>query len=237
MWTVPAPADGRPVVGITCYVEQARWGVWDQPAALLPLRYVEGVHAAGGRAVLLPPCPADGDPVLDRLDALVFAGGADLDPALYDEPPHPETTGIRPDRDAAEAPLMRAALERDLPVLGICRGMQVMAVVSGGTLVQHLPEAVGHEGHRPAPGTYGRHDVRLAPGSRAYDVLGATVNVPTYHHQGLAAPGTLEVTGWADDGSPEVVEDPTRRFAIGVLWHPEAGEDPRLFQALVGAAR
>jgi putative glutamine amidotransferase len=226
----------RPVVGITSYVEQARWGVWDVPAVVLPFRYVERVEAAGATAVVLPPSASTDAAVLDRLDAVVFAGGADLDPALYDQAAHEQTTGLRPDRDAAEVPLMRAALDRDLPLLGICRGMQVLSVVSGGALEQHLPDLVGHEGHRPEPGVYGRHDVRLAPGSLAHRLLGDEVSVPSYHHQGLASAGTLTVTGWADDESPEVVEDPTRRFALGVLWHPEAGDDPRLFEALVAAA-
>lgn len=226
----------RPVVGITCYVEQARWGVWDVPAAVLPFRYVERVEAAGGRGVILPPTAAADDSVLDRLDAVVFAGGADLDPGLYGQEPHPETSGVRPERDAAEVPLMRAALDRDVPVLGICRGLQVMAVVRGGSLTQHLPDVVGHERHRPAPGVYGLHEVRLAPGSRAHSILGDAVSVPSYHHQGLDAAGSLTVTGWADDDTPEVVEDPSRRFAVGVLWHPEAGDDLRLFSALVDAA-
>lgn len=227
----------RPVVGITSYVEQARWGVWDVPAAVLPFHYVERVEAAGASAVLLPPSAATDGDVLGRLDGVVFAGGADLDPALYGEAAHPETTGLRPERDAAELPLMRAALDRDVPLLGICRGMQVLSVVSGGTLVQHLPDEVGHERHRPAPGVYGTHSVRLHPGSRAHHLLGDEVSVPSYHHQGLASPGSLTVSGWADDGTPEVVEDPSRRFAVGVLWHPEAGEDLRLFEGLVAAAR
>ena len=227
----------RPVVGITSYVEQARWGVWDIPAVVLPFRYVERVEAAGATAVVLPPAATSDAEVLDRLDAVVFAGGADLDPALYDQPAHERTTGLRPERDAAEVPLMRAALDRDLPLLGICRGMQVLSVVSGGALEQHLPDVVGHEGHRPEPGVYGRHGVRLAPGSLAHRLLGDEVSVPSYHHQGLVSAGSLTVTGWADDESPEVVEDPTRRFALGVLWHPEADHDLRLFEALVGAAR
>jgi putative glutamine amidotransferase len=227
----------RPVVGITSYVEEARWGVWDLPAVVLPFRYVERVEAAGATAVVLPPAATSDAEVLDRLDAVVFAGGSDLDPALYDQPAHEKTTGLRPERDAAEVPLMRAALDRDLPLLGICRGMQVLSVVSGGALEQHLPDVVGHDGHRPEPGVYGRHGVRLAPGSLAHRLLGDEVSVPSYHHQGLASAGSLTVTGWADDESPEVVEDPTRRFALGVLWHPEAGDDLRLFEALVGAAR
>jgi putative glutamine amidotransferase len=226
----------RPVVGITSYVEQARWGVWDLPAVVLPFGYVERVEAAGATAVVLPPAATSDAEVLDRLDAVVFAGGADLDPSLYHQPAHEKTTGLRPERDAAEVPLMRAALDRDLPLLGICRGMQVLSVVSGGALEQHLPDVVGHEGHRPEPGVYGRHGVRLAPGSLAHRLLGDEVSVPSYHHQGLASAGSLTVTGWADDESPEVVEDPTRRFALGVLWHPEAGDDVRLFEALVAAA-
>ena len=225
-----------PIVGITSYVEQARWGVWDVPAAVLPFSYVERVEAAGGRAVVLPPTAARDDAVLDRLDAIVFAGGADLDPALYGEQPHAETTGLRPERDAAEVPLMRAALDRDLPLLGVCRGMQLLAVVCGGTLVQHLPDEVGHERHRPSPGVYGMHEVRLESGSRAAAILGEQVSVPSYHHQGLDSPGSLSVTGWADDGTAEVVEHLDRRFALGVLWHPEASEDLRLFTALVVAA-
>jgi putative glutamine amidotransferase len=227
----------RPVVGITSYVEQARWGVWDLPAVVLPFRYVGRVEAAGATAVVLPPSATRDAEVLDRLDAVVFAGGADLDPALYDQPAHEQTAGLRPDRDAAEVPLMRAALDRDLPLLGICRGMQVLSVVSGGSLTQHLPDLVGHDRHRPSPGVYGHHGVHLAPGSIAHRLLGDEVSVPSYHHQGLASAGSLTVTGWADDESPEVVEDPSRRFALGVLWHPEAGDDLRLFEALVGAAR
>ena len=232
MWTVHR----APMIGITAYVEQARWGVWDVPAVLVPFRYVERVEAAGGRAVVLPPTAAADDAVLDILDGVVFAGGADLDPALYGEEAHAETTGLRPERDAAELPLMRSALDRDLPTLGICRGMQLLTVVSGGSLVQHLPDAVGHERHRPSPGVYGLHDVRLEPGSRVQGILGDQVSVPSYHHQGIDSAGSLTVTGWADDETPEVVEDPDKRFAVGVLWHPEAGDDLRLFQALVLAA-
>ena len=227
----------RPVIGITSYVEQARWGVWDVPAVLLPFAYVSKVEAAGGRAVILPPSAAQDDDVLARVDGLVFAGGADLDPGLYGQQPAPETTGVRPERDAGEVPLMRAALENDVPTLGICRGMQLLAVVREGSLVQHLPDVVSHEDHRPAPGVYGLHDVRLEPGSRVHAILGDTVTVPSYHHQGLDKPGTLSVTGWSHDGTPEVVEDPEHRFALGVLWHPEASEDGRLFDALVAACR
>jgi putative glutamine amidotransferase len=227
----------RPVVGITSYIEQAKWGVWDQPAVVLPHSYVLAVEAAGARAVVLPPSAVGVDEAVARLDAVVFAGGADLDPAMYGDAPHPSTIGVRPDRDAGELPLLQAALRADLPVLGICRGMQLLAVAHGGNLVQHLPDVVGHERHRPSPGVYGLHEIRTAKGSLAHAVLGDRVVVPSYHHQGLGSPGSLTVTGWADDDSPEVVEDPARRFALGVLWHPEAGDDPRLFEALVAATR
>ena len=228
----------RPLIGITSYVEQARWGVWDTTAALVPHAYVRQVERAGGRAVVVPPTTdGDDDPLLGVLDGLLLAGGADLDPARYGQQPHHETAGLRPDRDAAELTLLTQALAADLPVLGVCRGMQLMVVHAGGALHQHLPEVVGHDRHRPGPGVYGEHPVRLAAGSGVAGILGEEVSVRSYHHQGLADPGTLTVTGWADDGSAEVVEDPTRRFALGVLWHPEVGDDPRLFDALVAAAR
>ena len=227
----------RPVIGITTSVEQARWGVWDLPAALLPFRYVSQVEAAGAIAVLLPPTATSDVDVLGRLDGVVFAGGADLSPLLYDQEPHPETIGVRQGRDSAEIPLLRAALERDTPVLGICRGMQLMSVVAGGSLVQHLPETVGHQRHRPEPGVFGQHEVSVAAGSRLHDIVGDALTVPSYHHQGLADAGTMTVTAWAEDDTPEAVEDPTRRFAVGVLWHPEMSEDLRLFEALVAAAR
>ncbi len=226
----------RPLIGITSYVEVARWGVWDTIAALVPHAYVRQVEEAGGRAVVVPPTADDDDPLLGVLDGLLLAGGADLDPARYGQELHHETAGLRPDRDAAELVLLSHALDADLPVLGVCRGMQLMAVHAGGALHQHLPDVVGHERHRPGPGVYGDHPVRLAAGSAVAEILGAQVSVRSYHHQGLADPGSLAVTGWADDGSPEVVEDPQRRFAIGVLWHPEVGDDPRLFKALVAAA-
>jgi putative glutamine amidotransferase len=232
---MPPGAAGRPVVGVTSYVEDARWGVWDRRAVLLPYAYVESLERAGARVLVIPPSPDDAASVVDRLDALVVAGGADLDPALYDAPPHAETLGVRPDRDAGELPLLAEALTRDLPVLGICRGMQLMAVAHGGSLVQHLPDVVGHDRHRPRPGVYGRHGVRLAPGSVVASVLGEVVEVPSYHHQGLGSAGSLTVSGWADDGTPEAVEDTGRRFVLGVLWHPEADDDPRLFDALIAA--
>jgi putative glutamine amidotransferase len=184
--------------------------------------------------VLLPPDDADAD-VLRVLDGLVLSGGADIDPAFYGEAPAP-LTDTRPDRDAGEFALLVAALERDLPVLGVCRGMQLLAAAAGGSLHQHLPDVIGHEKHRPAPGVYGTHPVRFAPGSRIAALMGDDTEVNSYHHQAVADPGSLTVTGWAGDGVIEAVEDPARRFLLGVQWHPEAARDIRLFQALVAAA-
>ena len=227
----------RPVIGITAYREQVRWGVWDQPAVLIPAAYVDKVHAAGGLPVVLPPSSA-GDPLaIDFLDGLILAGGADLNPELYGQHPHAETVGWRPDRDAGELALLEGALSRDLPVLGICRGLQIMTVHAGGTLDQHLPDVLGHDRHRPEPGILGLHEVSLVDGSLVWHAIGASATVNSYHHQGVANPGSLVVTGWADDETIEAVEVPGKRFAVGVLWHPEAGDDPRLFEALLHAAR
>jgi putative glutamine amidotransferase len=226
----------RPVIGISAYREQAQWGVWDQPAVLIPATYVDQVAAAGGLPVVLPPGTGTDPQVLELLDGLVLAGGADLNPDRYGQPPHSETTGWRDDRDAGELALVDGALQCDLPVLGICRGLQIMTVHAGGRLEQHLPDVVGHEGHRPEPGVFGIHDVTLTPGSRVHAVLGDQVSVKSYHHQGVSDTGSLTTAGHAFDGSIEVVEVPGKRFAVGVLWHPEAGDDPRLFEALVSAA-
>jgi putative glutamine amidotransferase len=226
----------RPIIGVTAYVEPATWGVWrDLPTALIPAAYVEAVTLAGGRAVLLPPDGTDTD-VLRVLDGLVLGGGADLTPQLYGQSPEP-LTETRPDRDAAELPLTRAALAADLPILGVCRGMQVLAVAAGGGLHQHLPDVLGHERHRPAPGVYGSHDANLTPGSRIATLMGDDLQIHCYHHQGVADPGKLTVTGTTEDGLIEAVEDPERRFVLGVQWHPELARDVRLFGALVQAAR
>jgi putative glutamine amidotransferase len=231
----------RPVIGLTTYAEEARFGIQDTFAAVLPMAYVTAVHRSGGRAVLITP-DDPGTDVLHGLDGILFTGGSDVDPALYREQPHP-TTRVKPLRDAAELPLMRAALAADLPLLGICRGMQLMAVAYGGRLHQHLPEVLGHHAHRPltepAPASrYGAHPVTLAPGSLGQKILGDSLEVNSFHHQGVANPGDLTPVGWCpDDELIEVVEDPARTFALGVQWHPEETPDPRLFAALVEAAR
>lgn len=225
----------RPIIGITTYVESVAWGVWEpRPAALLPYTYVQAVTAAGGRAVLLPPDERGGD-VVAALDGLVLSGGADVGPELYGQRPGP-LTETRPDRDAGELPLLTDALAADLPVLAVCRGMQLLAVAYGGRLHQHLPDVLGHEKHRPGPAVYGSHGVRFAHDSRIAGIMEGDTEVNTYHHQGVADPGGLTVTGWADDGLIEAVEDPERRFVVGVQWHPEEAGDVRPFAALATAA-
>ncbi|MFF0466137.1 gamma-glutamyl-gamma-aminobutyrate hydrolase family protein [Micromonospora zamorensis] len=225
----------RPLIGISAYVEPADWAVWrGVPAVLVPAAYVRAVTAAGGRAVVLPPDDVDGE-VVAVLDGLLLAGGADVGPGRYGQRPDPRTED-RPDRDAGELTLLTAALAAELPVLGVCRGMQLLAVAYGGTLHQHLPDVVGHEAHRPAPGVYGSHPVRFASGSLAATVLAGVDRVNSYHHQAVADPGRLSVTGWAEDGVVEAVEDGTRPFVLGVQWHPENELDPRPITALVGSA-
>ena len=174
---------------------------------------------------------------MGALDGLLFSGGSDLDPSLYDQEPHEETFGIHVARDRAELALLEAALERDMPVLAICRGSQVLNVARGGDLVQHLPEVVGDEKHKHTPGTFADHDVTLEEGTRLGSLLGDHAPVKSHHHQGIGRIGEgLRVAAHAEDGTVEAVEDPDRRFAVGVLWHPEAGEDARLFEELVREA-
>jgi putative glutamine amidotransferase len=227
---------GRPVIGLTTYAEEARFGLQDTFAAVLPLAYVHAVHVSGGRAVLITPDDPDVD-ILDRIDGIIFAGGSDVDPALYGEAPHPTTT-VKPERDKAEMLLVKAALERDLPTLGICRGLQLMTVASGGRLHQHLPDVLGHTGHRPTSGPkFGEHPVRLVGGTLCHKILGDEVMVNSFHHQGVADPGQLMPAGWCpDDELIEAAEDPSRTFAVGVQWHPEDTSDFRVFEALIEVA-
>ncbi|HZB87000.1 MAG TPA: gamma-glutamyl-gamma-aminobutyrate hydrolase family protein [Gaiellaceae bacterium] len=228
----------RPLIGITSYAEPGvRWGAWELPAALIPLAYVEAVERAGGRALLVPPSHEGVDETLDALDGLLFSGGSDLDPDLYGAEAHPETNGVRLERDRAELALLEAALARDMPVLAVCRGSQVLNVARGGDLVQHLPEVVGDEKHKHTPGVFADHDVDLKEGTRLQRLLGDRAPVKSHHHQGYGAIGEgLVESAWAEDGTVEALEDPSRRFALGVLWHPEAGEDFALFEALVEEA-
>jgi putative glutamine amidotransferase len=227
----------RPLIGISTYREQARWGYWDVPAVLLPATYADAVSECGGEPVLLPTGSVSTD-VVARLDGLVLAGGADVDPARYGQPPAEHTTVLRPDRDAAEVAVLAAALERDLPVLAVCRGMQLLNVLLGGDLVQHLPDVPGAASHQAGPGRYARREVRTAPGTALAALLGPAAPADCHHHQALGrvADG-LTPAAWAEDGVLEAVEAIGYRFCLGVQWHPEAGEDRRLFGALVAAAR
>ena len=228
----------RPVIGITSYAEEARWGVWEAPAALIPLAYVQAIERAGGRPLLVPPTLEGLEETLDALDGLLLSGGSDLDPDTYGADAHPETNGVRPERDRAELALLEAALARDMPVLAVCRGSQVLNVARGGDLVQHLPEAVGHDRHKHTPGVFADHDVEVLAGTRLHDLVGDHAPVKSHHHQGFGTIGEgLRESARADDGTVEALEDPDRRFAVGVLWHPEAGEDAALFEALVAESR
>lgn len=232
----------RPVVGITTSLERLRFGPWDEPAAFSPVSYVTAVQRAGGTAVLLAPDAEAPVAVLEVLDGLILAGGADLDPATYGQAAHPATTGFVPERDAFELALAVAAGARDLPLLAICRGMQVLNVARGGTLLQHLPDVVGHDHHRRTAGTFAGndHEVVLTAGSLAAHAAGQEHHrTLSHHHQGVDRVGDgLVVTGRAPrDDLVEAVEDPSRRWLLGVQWHPEADETSRVVGALVAAAR
>lgn len=227
------------MIGITTYAQNARWGAWDLPAALIPLDYVTAVETAGGRAVLIPPTDDDVDGVLEILDGVVFSGGADIGPGNYGAEAHAETDEPQERRDRAEMALLAAALERDVPTLAICRGFQLLNIVRGGDLIQHLPDTVGDAKHREVRGVFSEHPVEVKEGTQLAAVLGARQPaVKSSHHQGVGHVGDgLVETAWAEDGTLEGLEDPSRRFALGVLWHPEAGDDQRLFDALVEEAR
>ena len=232
----------RPVVGLTTYLEQVQTGIWDIAAGYLPADYFEGVTMAGGIAVLLPPQPVDAEiagRLLDSLHALVITGGYDLDPARYDQQPHPATDRPRTDRDAWEFALLRGALDRGLPVLGICRGAQVLNVAFGGTLHQHLPDVLGHSGHRAGNGVFARLPVRTVAGTRLAALLGESVDAPCYHHQAIDKVGDgLVVSAMDADGVVEALGLPGESFVLAVQWHPEKSlDDLRLFKAVVEAAR
>lgn len=228
----------RPLVGLTTYGEQARMLVWETEFAMLQRTYVDAVFRAGGLPVLFPPVDEGAAQLLDTVDALVLTGGADIDPARYGAEPHEQTQGSRTARDAWELTLCELALERDLPLLAVCRGMQILNVALGGTLSQHLPDVVGHDGHRERLGAFSSVSVRLREGTRPAALLGAERKVPCSHHQAVdRVAAELDVVGRADDGTVEAVELPGHTFVLGVQWHPEEDQsDVRLFEALVTAA-
>lgn len=236
----------RPAIGICAGLTEASWDVWSQQVVLLPLNYLTAIQRAGGLPLMIPPDPElieHPDQVLERIDALILAGGVDIDPAVYGAEPHAETElGHSRARDDTEIALVRQALELDLPVLGICRGMQVINVALGGTLLQHVPDQVGHSRHRRNPGSFvdSDHEVRLTSGSLVARTAGEELHpTKSHHHQAVEEIGEgLEITGWsALDDLPEAIEAPDRRFALGVQWHPEVDETSRLIAVLVDEAR
>jgi putative glutamine amidotransferase len=237
----PAPVE-RPVIGITCDFELARWGMWERRAVLAPAVYVDVVDRADGRPVLVPPMTEGAEETVAALDGLIFSGGADIDAERYGRQQHPETLRTKPDRDAGELALLAEAEKQDLPVLGICRGVELICVARGAVLDQHLPDvdpkAGGETVHQGAPGQYVQHDITVVEGSQLASIIGAVRAVSSYHHQAPAHPGRgLVAAAHAPDGTLEAVEDPDRDFYLGVLWHPEFDGQIELFEALVGAAR
>lgn len=227
-----------PLIGITTYLVQARWASWDVPAAVLPAAYTQAVQAAGGLAVLLPPRePAAADEAVARLDGIILAGGEDIDPAMYGAARHPSTEASVPVRDRWERAVLGAALERDTPIVGVCRGMQMMNVYAGGTLIQHLPDKVGHQGHSTQPGSFAQHAVTTVPNTRTASLLPGTSRVMTHHHQAVDILGDgLSIAARAEDGTVEALEFAGHPFALGVQWHPEMSDDMRVLEALVAAA-
>jgi putative glutamine amidotransferase len=231
-----------PIVGVTTYHQEAAWGPWDRLAAVVPASYVDTVAAAGGCPVLLPPAAGSvnedvaASSVVGRLDALVLVGGGDIDPARYGQRPHAATSGVDPARDGSELALLRAALEVDLPVLAVCRGMQLLNVDLGGTLFQHVPDVVGSDAHQPARGCFADVEVTTDAGSAVAKILGERTTVRCSHHQAIDRLGDgLVVTARAADGLIEAVELPGARFVVGVQWHPEEEGDTRPFRALLDA--
>lgn len=229
---------GPPLIGITAALEPARWGDWVREAALVPLAYQRALERARAVPILVPPSVRATVPVLvKRLDGLIFSGGADVEPTLYGEEPHEETSPPQPHRDRFEFALLRAAIDADLPFLAIGRGMQALNVVREGSLIQHLPDVVGGSAHQPVPGRFGRHGVQISVTSRLGKTLGDSAEVMSGHHQAIRRLGKgLATVAWADDQIIEAIELQGHRFGLGVQWHPEEGDDPRLIEALVAEA-
>jgi putative glutamine amidotransferase len=237
-----ASNDSDPVLGLTTYLQQAQTGVWDVLASFLPAIYLEGVTRAGGIATLLPPQPVDqsiAERVLDGLDGLIITGGRDVDPGAYGQAPHAKTDQPARERDAWEFALLRGALARKMPVLGICRGAQILNVALGGTLHQHLPDVVGHSWHQAGNAVFNTSAIQTVPGTRLAALIGASTDAQCYHHQAIDELGKgLLACAWDRDGVVEAVELPGDAFVVAVQWHPEERlDDLRLFAAVVGAAR
>ncbi|MCW1958635.1 MAG: gamma-glutamyl-gamma-aminobutyrate hydrolase family protein [Mycobacterium sp.] len=230
-----------PVIGLTTYRQRARSGVWDVAAAFLPAVYLEGVTRAGGIATLLPPQPIDADVadrVIERLDGLILTGGKDVNPQAYGHDPHPATEEPALERDAWEFALLNAALRRRLPVLGICRGPQVINVALGGTLHQHLPDVIGHSGHRVADAVFATATADVVEDTLLGRLLGGSAQTRCYHHQAIDRLGAGLIANATCDGVIEGIEMAGEDFVLGVQWHPEENlEDLRLFAGLVDAAR
>jgi putative glutamine amidotransferase len=230
---------GRPIIGITGELEAARWRNWIREAVVSPVSYTRSVERAGGTPIVLPPVPSSSIPsLIAALDGLLVAGGRDVDPSLYDEAPHDQTDLPDHRRDRFELLMIRAAIDADLPFLAICRGMQVLNVARGGTLIQHLPDRLGNESHRPDPVKPTTHDVQISAGSKLAGLFGETALVPSYHHQAINRLGTgLTTVAWTEDKVIEAVELTGHRFGLGVQWHPEEADDARIFEAFVNAAK
>lgn len=225
------------IVGLAADMATARWGPWDQPATVIPATYVDAIAKTSAIPVVLPVGPWDARKVVDRIDALILAGGWDVDPSMYGQIPHPSSGMTNPKRDDWENRLLEAALQRDLPVLAICRGMQMLNIHCGGTLYQHLPDVIGEESHLTTAGQFSTTEINLNIKSKLGQLLGVTAIGACHHHQGIDKVGSgLQIVGRAGDGTVEAVEAPTKTFVIGVQWHPEISLDNRLFEALVNAA-
>ena len=229
----------RPLIGITTYREDASWGAWNSvDAVLVPADYVDSVRAGGGTPLLIPPLGPGDDAaaIVHRLDGLVLAGGADVNPSRYSAEPDPATISWRDNRDVSEMALLHAADDLALPVLGICRGMQVMAVTAGGELLQHVPDITGHDGHSPGADAYGATEVQTVPGSQLARILGDTFTVACHHHQSVTEHPGYAGVAYSADGVLEAMESPGPRFRMAVQWHPETHAERTLFDAFVVAA-
>ena len=230
---------GRPIIGITGELEATRWRNWIREAVVSPVSYTRAVERAGGAPLILPPVPSDSvSSLIAKIDALVVAGGRDVDPSLYNQAPHEQTDAPDHRRDRFEILMTRAAIDADLPFLAICRGMHILNVARGGTLIQHLPDRLGSESHKPDPVKMTTHDVQVSEASKLGRVLGAAAQVPAAHHQAIDRIGSgLLSVAWTPDQVVEAVELQGHKFGIGVQWHPEEGDDARIFEALVAAAK